>query len=771
MSFMKDALHIRKQDNVLIISDDVTIVELLEKKIRRITANVDVECIENRKRPIKKIWKKLSKKILWANLVITCFNSSTDIFDEELVFRKDIFMTVTRKSKARLAHMVGVGPSALNGIIEKTNYTQLEKECSKFGEIICYGKELIITSKNGTNLYADIGRWDIPALIEDGNLDKPNTFCNLPAGEVCVTPKSINGEAVIDGSFNGIDLKKEKTIFKLNNSHIVPPITGGATANTINNILFNRKCHNNYDKYQNIISVGEIGFGLNPIARLNNSRVEDEKVYGTVHLAFGQNIHIGGNNIANYRYYGVITKPTVKVDGITVIRNGQFIQDNYKKITTKSLSDYNIHDVGNDSLIVNQMAVANIDRDGFIRRMWATDKGKYHYSKIGNNDLNKLVCDIWQFLQESPHSELDLIAGKLGLPINRTKKTINCMREYGLIRVDRKLSPTEEAVIKEDAAKKVICEIFKTPPKNLLFLYDDEGINIMNLFKSVGEQLNTNVESYCISTLNENQELPDTLLNHFKNYDAVFNIIGDSAKIPVELRITLVKTEIQNNCAVVHCPGIHESSMLWSVNIDYEKIQKDAKNIIDILSIADEINLTAPSGTNLTFSIKDRIPHTDLKIGYGEVGNIPAGEVFIAPIESSANGLLVVDGSISHFGAIGPVIKFDIKNGIIQRIYSADVEMATRVKKTLLKRRMRWSRIIGEFGIGLNNKTLHLTGNPLEDEKALHTCHIAFGYNIDFGGINPSSEHMDCIIYFPTVQITTKKGDVISLMRDGRITD
>ena len=47
---------------------------------------------------------------------------------------------------------------------------------------------------------------------------------------------------------------------------------------------------------ENAKIVGEFGIGTNNYAKLTGNLLEDEKVYGTAHLAFGDNINMGGKN-------------------------------------------------------------------------------------------------------------------------------------------------------------------------------------------------------------------------------------------------------------------------------------------------------------------------------------------------------------------------------------------------------------------------------------------------------------------------------------------
>ena len=72
-------------------------------------------------------------------------------------------------------------------------------------------------------------------------------------------------------------------------------------------------------------TVVELGIGTNERARLSGIILEDEKLYGTVHLAFGTNASFGGVTHADCHYDGIILKPTLYLDDKLVIKDGEFV--------------------------------------------------------------------------------------------------------------------------------------------------------------------------------------------------------------------------------------------------------------------------------------------------------------------------------------------------------------------------------------------------------------------------------------------------------------
>ena len=62
-------------------------------------------------------------------------------------------------------------------------------------------------------------------------------------------------------------------------------------------------------------NVAELGFGLNPVARMIGNALEDEKVGGTIHIGLGDSSTIGGDVVAGIHLDAIVTKPKIFVDG------------------------------------------------------------------------------------------------------------------------------------------------------------------------------------------------------------------------------------------------------------------------------------------------------------------------------------------------------------------------------------------------------------------------------------------------------------------------
>ena len=196
-------------------------------------------------------------------------------------------------------------------------------------------------------------------------------------------------------------------------------------------------------------------------------------------------------------------------------------------------------------------------------------------------------------------------------------------------------------------------------------------------------------------------------------------------------------------------PGITSEIMARCFSADYTKIIQTSDLVSEKLTPASKVVVETKSGTYLVLPMKDRrvITSTGVLRNKGEGGNLPSGEVYLAPWEHQSNGVLVVDGSVSGIGLVKDPIYIEIVNGYAVRITGK--EEADKLNK-MLDAVGPDARAVAEFGFGTNYKA-KICGQILEDEKVLGTIHIAFGNNISMGGNVNVPIHIDAIIKHPTV--------------------
>jgi leucyl aminopeptidase (aminopeptidase T) len=213
---------------------------------------------------------------------------------------------------------------------------------------------------------------------------------------------------------------------------------------------------------------------------------------------------------------------------------------------------------------------------------------------------------------------------------------------------------------------------------------------------------------------------------------------------------------------VASLPGLNADMMARTLSADYSAISRLSKQIGDILTEGHRARLTSHAGTNLVLSIEGRKGHPDTGIYHqkGAFGNLPAGESFIAPVEETASGIIVFDGSLAGVGKLEEPITLQVEKGYVVDISGGN---SARELIELLSIHGKNGRNIAELGIGTNHEA-RLTGLVLEDEKVLGTVHVALGDNSTFGGTVEAASHLDGIILYPTLEI-----DGHVLLKDGKM--
>lgn len=197
-------------------------------------------------------------------------------------------------------------------------------------------------------------------------------------------------------------------------------------------------------------------------------------------------------------------------------------------------------------------------------------------------------------------------------------------------------------------------------------------------------------------------------------------------------------------------PGVTEEMLGRLMTGDLEEVRRRGWAIVTALNRASEARITCPHGSDLRIGLEGRTGIVDAgELGSrGAFGNLPCGEGFIAPLEGTTDGTLVVDGSIAGVGLLETPVELAVEGGHLVRATGDDGAELME----LLTVHGEDGTNVAELGIGTNEEAI-LTGNILEDEKILGTCHVAFGASAAIGGTVQVPVHLDCVVTEPIVEI------------------
>ncbi|MEW6721247.1 MAG: aminopeptidase [Thermodesulfobacteriota bacterium] len=155
-----------------------------------------------------------------------------------------------------------------------------------------------------------------------------------------------------------------------------------------------------------------------------------------------------------------------------------------------------------------------------------------------------------------------------------------------------------------------------------------------------------------------------------------------------------------------------------------------------ILEKADKVRIVGKE-TDLSFSIRRRIA-----IPCAGEYNMPDGEIFTAPVETSTEGKIYFEFPAIAGGREVGGIRLVFRKG---RVVEASADKNEEYLKEMLAAD-RGASVLGEFGIGANAGVTSFTRDILLDEKMGGTIHLAIGRSYpESGGKNDSAVHWDMI--------------------------
>jgi leucyl aminopeptidase (aminopeptidase T) len=210
------------------------------------------------------------------------------------------------------------------------------------------------------------------------------------------------------------------------------------------------------------------------------------------------------------------------------------------------------------------------------------------------------------------------------------------------------------------------------------------------------------------------------------------------------------KAASEAGARIATLPGVTEQMLARVMSADMAELRRKGRAVADLLSAADDARITCANGSDLHLGLAGRESIADAgELGdRGAFGNLPCGEGFIAPVEGTCEGTLVVDGTVAGVGVPAAPVRMEIAGG---RLVAASGPEGERLLALLTKHGDE-ATTVAELGIG-TNEMAELTGNVLEDEKILGTAHVAFGASAAIGGRVQVPVHLDCVVIKPTVEV------------------
>jgi leucyl aminopeptidase (aminopeptidase T) len=216
---------------------------------------------------------------------------------------------------ARIATLPGITADMMIRCLN-ADYNAIAERSKRLSVVLASGGEMHVTSPAGTDIR--LRRGDRHAKPDTGFYHNAGEYGNLPAGETFFAPieGSSQGVIVFEAAVAGIG-KIKKPIRLVVQDGLAVEITGGDEAQKLNALInpLGAAARN----------IAELGIGTNDRAKITGIILEDEKVMGTVHIALGDNMSMGGKVSVPSHLDGLILQPTVYVDGRMIMDAGRLL--------------------------------------------------------------------------------------------------------------------------------------------------------------------------------------------------------------------------------------------------------------------------------------------------------------------------------------------------------------------------------------------------------------------------------------------------------------
>jgi leucyl aminopeptidase (aminopeptidase T) len=304
-------MALRQEESFLVVADETkeTLARSLYEAGRAIGAETQFMLMADRSRSGEEPPAAIAaamKSVDAAICITTCSLTHTKARKEAV------------KAGTRLATMPGISKDMfINGAIT-ADYEKVKKLTFLVKKTLDHGEKVLIKKKGYSFSFSITGRKGIPST---GVYTESGESGNLPSGEAFIAPVegSANGKLFIDGSVVGIGKLDAPMVLTVEHGKLIK--ADGPYSEQLLNILGERQGR----------MVAEFGIGTNEKARITGNVLEDEKVYRTVHIAFGSNLTFGGTINAGVHIDCVFNSPDVFVDGYKVMDHGELTERLSKK--------------------------------------------------------------------------------------------------------------------------------------------------------------------------------------------------------------------------------------------------------------------------------------------------------------------------------------------------------------------------------------------------------------------------------------------------------
>ena len=240
----------------------------------------------------------------------------------------DVFVAPTSRSLSHTAARkrateAGARGATLPGVTEDMlaramaiDFDLMASRSQAVAALLGDAEEARLTCPRGSDFRLDLG--GRAGLSDDGDLTAAGAFGNLPCGEGFIAPAGGEGR-IVAASLAPFGLSEQPATLTVQGGRIVAA-DGGLGPEYLKRLQVHGELGTN---------LAELGIGTNERARLIGNVLEDEKILGTVHVAFGASAGIGGTVSVPIHLDVVVLDASLQVDGRTVLEAGRYVLNDH----------------------------------------------------------------------------------------------------------------------------------------------------------------------------------------------------------------------------------------------------------------------------------------------------------------------------------------------------------------------------------------------------------------------------------------------------------
>lgn len=302
---LRDLTELQPHHHVLVVTDDETadVAEAWAAAATALAAEVITIRMETRRRHGAEPPPAVARAMLGADLIVQAVSRA---------------LTHTDASRAAMAQgaqvfvLRGITAAMMRSELMRVDYAALRTVTSALAARLEGHGEARLTSPAGSDLRFRVDGRRAFALAGGTG---PGRFGGARSGEAAIAPAvgSAEGTVVIEHAMDDLGLLDAPIRLTLAAGRVTR-VEGGASADALRRLMA--------EAGEGADNLAEVAIGTNPAARLDANLAEAKKVRGTVHVALGDDVSLGGHVRADLHLDGLVLAPTLRVGDDVLVRGG-----------------------------------------------------------------------------------------------------------------------------------------------------------------------------------------------------------------------------------------------------------------------------------------------------------------------------------------------------------------------------------------------------------------------------------------------------------------